>query len=273
MRFQHLLAFAAAAYGCTNPNSNSCASFMKSQTATASAFCASFTQVTHTATTGLPSWASVCSNKPKEMSKECSCHWQGASPTSTPITSRPGTVTSTSTFSTSTTTSGGGGGGGSCGSAPVNQLVGYGAGVTGGGSGAGTTVTSCSSLSSAAAAGGVIRINGYLNGCGVIDIASGTSILGVGSGSGMTNGGFRIRDESNVILRNLKLSVPTSGGDLVSLDGATRVWIDHCDLSSKGMVGGKDDYDGLLDITHASDSITVSWTKFHDHVSSHRPRF
>ena len=41
--------------------------------------------------------------------------------------------------------------------------------------------------------------------------------------------------------------------------------MDHCDFSSEGIVGDKDTYDGLLDITHASDFVTVSWNKFHDH--------
>lgn len=56
-------------------------------------------------------------------------------------------------------------------------------------------------------------------------------------------------------------------GDVIALDLATNVWIDHCELSSIGLVGSKDDYDGLLDITHASDAVTVSWTKFLNHVS------
>jgi pectate lyase len=67
-------------------------------------------------------------------------------------------------------------------------------------------------------------------------------------------------------LRNLKLHDAPKGQDLVTLDRATYVWVDHCDLSSAGIVGDKDYYDGLLDITHGSDLITVSWTKFHDHV-------
>lgn len=37
-------------------------------------------------------------------------------------------------------------------------------------------------------------------------------------------------------------------------------------LSTIGITGDKDTYDGLLDITHASDDVTVSWTVFHDHV-------
>jgi pectate lyase len=34
------------------------------------------------------------------------------------------------------------------------------------------------------------------------------------------------------------------------------------------MNSGKDFYDGLLDITHAADWVTVSWNKFHDHYKT-----
>lgn len=71
-----------------------------------------------------------------------------------------------------------------CGAAPVNQLVGFGAGTTGGGSGSGTTVTSCSQFTSAANSGGVIRVSGTLSGCGVVKLKSSTSVIGVGANSG-----------------------------------------------------------------------------------------
>ncbi|KAH6689844.1 pectate lyase B [Plectosphaerella plurivora] len=156
-------------------------------------------------------------------------------------------------------------GGNTCGSAAIDQLVGYGAGTTGGGSGAGVTVTSCDALRAAVANKGVIRISGTLTGCGRIDILGDTTLLGVGASSGLRNGGFRIRRTGNVIIRNLNFRTPAPKDDVISLDNAVRVWVDHCNLSSEGMVGGKDDYDGLLDISHASDFVTVSWTKFSDH--------
>ena len=81
----------------------------------------------------------------------------------------------------------------------------------------------------------------------------------------MTNGGIRIKKAENVIVRNLVFHNPPKGKDLVSLDRAQQVWIDHCDFSTDGITGDKDYYDGLLDITHASDFVTVSWNKFHDH--------
>lgn len=72
----------------------------------------------------------------------------------------------------------------SCGTA-IDKLVGYAAATTGGGGGEGTTVTSCSTLESAAKAGGVIKISGTLLGCGVVDLKSNTTVIGVGENSGM----------------------------------------------------------------------------------------
>ncbi|KAF1810050.1 pectin lyase-like protein [Eremomyces bilateralis CBS 781.70] len=155
--------------------------------------------------------------------------------------------------------------GGSCGAGKVDELVGYGAGTTGGGSASGTTVTSCAALKSSLASGGVIKINGMLSGCGVLDVKGSTTIVGVGANSGMTNGGLRLKSANNVILRNLKMKTPPEKKDIIALDKSSKVWIDHCDISSQGISGDKDKYDGLLDITHASDQVTVSWTKFSNH--------
>ena len=156
-------------------------------------------------------------------------------------------------------------------SAAVDGLIGFGVGTTGGSSSP-ITVTSCSALEDALGdPGNVIHIDGKLSGCGVLRVPSDTTIQGVGSGSGLVGGGFRVYKENNVILRNLDLSLAADGGDLIDIETATYVWVDHCDLYNEGIVGGKDDYDGLLDIKRASDFITVSWTKFHDHVSSPRP--
>lgn len=180
----------------------------------------------------------------------------------------PTTSAAPTTFTTSvqtTTNNGGNPPSNSCGSASVNQLVGFGAGTTGGGSGSGTTVSSCSALEDAIENAGVIKISGTLSGCGILDLLADTTVIGVGSNSGMTDGGFRVRRTGNVIIRNLKFHNPPTKKDIISLDNATKVWIDHCDFSSEGITGDKDYYDGLLDITHASDFVTVSWCKFSNH--------
>jgi pectate lyase len=56
-------------------------------------------------------------------------------------------------------------------------------------------------------------------------------------------------------------------GDAITIQAAFNVWVDHCDLSSD-RDHGKDYYDGLVDIVHGSDSITVSNTHFHDHFKA-----
>ncbi|KAF1362732.1 pectin lyase-like protein [Lizonia empirigonia] len=152
--------------------------------------------------------------------------------------------------------------------AAVDELVGFAAGTTGGGSGAGTTVSDCAGLTAAAKNGGVIKIKGTLTGCGIVKIISNTSVLGVGSNAGLTDGGFQVRKVDNVIIRNLKLYRAPEGKDLIDIDASTRVWVDHNDLSSVGITGDKDTYDGLIDAKHGADSLTFSWNKFHDHVST-----
>lgn len=78
---------------------------------------------------------------------------------------------------------------------------------------------------------------------------------------------MEIRNASNVILRNLKIQrVSFESGDAISLNLATNVWVDHVDLSGD-LAADKDSYDGLLDITHASDWITASNSYFHEHAN------
>lgn len=97
---------APAVLGCTNPDSDSCASYMSAQPATASAFCATFTQSVVTATAALPAWATACGNKPSQLSKECTCAFTGGTsvPTTTTTTAKPTTLTTTTTTGGTATT-------------------------------------------------------------------------------------------------------------------------------------------------------------------------
>ena len=184
-----------------------------------------------------------------------------------PPTTTPPTTRSPSPTPTPTTSPTGGGGGGSTG------LVGWatqGGGTTGGAGGPTVTVTSLSALTTEAASSSAetIRVSGLFSCSADVKVASNKSILGVGSGSGLVGCGLGIRGVSNVIVRNMNISKVPAGngnGDAIHIDSSTRLWIDHNDLSSDTS-HGTDFYDGLLDITHGADYITVSWNRIHDHI-------
>lgn len=54
-------------------------------------------------------------------------------------------------------------------------------------------------------------------------------------------------------------------GDATTIQLSTNVWVDHCDYYGDETVG-KDTYDGLVDLSHAADFVTISNTYFHNHV-------
>jgi pectate lyase len=127
---------------------------------------------------------------------------------------------------------------------------------------------------------------------------SNTTIVGVGKDATIKGAWFDIRgtanvpnSRSNIIIRNLTFRDtydcfpawdPTDGTlgswnalyDSVSLRDTNNVWIDHNALEDRDT---KDStlpqhfgvlyqvHDGLLDITNASDLVTVSWNKFREH--------
>ncbi|WP_433373994.1 pectate lyase family protein [Actinoplanes sp. CA-142083] len=145
-----------------------------------------------------------------------------------------------------------------------------GGGTSGGSAGTTVTVTSLSALTTAAKAGTsqTVRVSGNFSCSADVTVASNKTIIGVGSSSGLTGCGFKINDVNNVVIRNLRIAKVKAGngnGDAIHIDGATHVWVDHNDLSSDTS-SGTDYYDGLVDITHAADYITVSWNYEHDHI-------
>ncbi|CAA7269158.1 unnamed protein product [Cyclocybe aegerita] len=109
-----------------------------------------------------------------------------------------------------------------------------------------------------------IGAHGTITGNAVVSVGSNTSVLGK-KGSSLVGVGLRVKDASNVIIRNVKVSkVLASIGDAIAIQKSSRVWLDHLDLSSD-RDHDKDFYDGLLDITHG---FTVSWSKLHDHFKA-----
>ncbi|MFD5058684.1 MULTISPECIES: polysaccharide lyase family 1 protein [unclassified Streptomyces] len=124
-----------------------------------------------------------------------------------------------------------------------------------------------------------------------LQVGSNTTIVGAGRDAVLKGGSLQVRDAENVIVRNLELRdaydcfpvwQPNTGGlgdwktayDTLWLRGASHVWIDHVTASDKGHPDEKEPtyfgrnylrHDGLLDITNASDLVTVSWSRFADH--------
>jgi pectate lyase len=105
----------------------------------------------------------------------------------------------------------------------------------------------------------VLHLRGHFS--GRLDIGSNKTIIGIG-GSSLT-GTIHLDGSVNVILRNLVVigqncagnPACSSGQDAINVGGAAHhLWFDHLDVS--------DGSDGNLDITQASDYVTVSYTKF-----------
>jgi pectate lyase len=123
-----------------------------------------------------------------------------------------------------------------------------------------------------------------------VNVGSNTTIIGINGGR-IEHGSIVLATVSNVIVRNLEVTDaadcfpawdPTDGStgnwnslyDLVSLTGATNVWIDHNTFSD----GNNHDadqplyfgrpyqvHDGATDIIKGSDLVTVSWNDYYDH--------
>lgn len=123
-----------------------------------------------------------------------------------------------------------------------------------------------------------------------IRIGSNTTLVGR-RGAEITGANLRVDQSANVIIRGLTVTDafdcfpawdPTDGEtgnwnseyDTLSLTGARNVWVDHNEFSD----GDNPDadqptyfgrpyqvHDGLVDITNASDLVTVSYNRLHDH--------
>ncbi|KAI0595216.1 pectate lyase [Biscogniauxia sp. FL1348] len=139
-------------------------------------------------------------------------------------------------------------------------------GTTGGAGGTTTTVSDLASFTAAATSDEkmVIAVSGAITGDTKVRVASDKTIIGL-AGSSIKGVGLTVKGVSNVILRNLKISeVLAAQGDAITIQEATNIWADHLDLSSN-LDHDKDYYDGLLDVTHAAEWVTISNSYFHDH--------
>ncbi|KAJ6564909.1 pectin lyase fold/virulence factor [Mycena vulgaris] len=128
-------------------------------------------------------------------------------------------------------------------------------------------VTSLAALRAAATGvtAKIVQVSGIITGDGeTIDIGSHTTVVGIGSNSGVTGSGFRVKKGTNVIIRNLQLSKSPAPTDLIELQTSTNIWVDHNTFTSD-LTHDKDFYDGQLDMNHGTDFVTVSWNVFQQH--------
>ncbi len=141
-------------------------------------------------------------------------------------------------------------------------------GTTGGGAATPATVTTASGFRTIAEAEppAVIQVNGNIALDDRVRVAWNKTIIGLGDASGFTGAGLDLTDSENIIIRNLVITKAVDT-DAITVQRSRHVWIDHCDLSSD-RDHDQGYYDGLIDITHASDDVTVSWTELHDHYDS-----
>ncbi|MBN1306911.1 MAG: hypothetical protein JXA18_03275 [Chitinispirillaceae bacterium] len=155
-----------------------------------------------------------------------------------------------------------------------DQCIGWatvGGAVTGGAGGEVVTVSTPAELTSNIAKEGkrVIRVQGKIAVQRIsMSEVKDLTIEGAGRGAEL-EATFYIESAANVIIRNLIISAVNGGQmDIFSMEeGANHIWIDHCDISDK-----RNKLDGLVDMTHGCDNITISWNKFHypDNTLDHR---
>lgn len=148
---------------------------------------------------------------------------------------------------------------------PPSALVGWASeegGTTGGGDATPMVVSSAQDFASAISGNDarVVHVEGTLDGSFVF--GSNKTVIGICGAE--LHGDLHFAGVSNVILRNIKVvgrncsdspSDCSGGEDAIAVNGgAHHLWFDHLDVS--------DGSDGNLDITQASDFVTVSYTKF-----------
>ena len=124
-----------------------------------------------------------------------------------------------------------------------------------------------------------------------ITVPANTTLVGLGNDATIVGANIYLKNVDNVIIRNITFRDafdcfpqwdPTDGStgnwnsqyDNIWLTGATHVWVDHCAFDDGDHPDSEQPeyfdrvytpHDGELDITNASDLVTVSWNRFVDH--------
>lgn len=167
--------------------------------------------------------------------------------------------------------------------APDFTLQGYGESATGGANNNVTTVTTLDAFSKAVTATGAatIHVSGHISASTTgaeIKVTSDKTIIGDGSTAFLDGIGLHLKSVNNVVIRNIKFTLSNidiknnkvNDGDTLRIEDSTNIWIDHNEFYAidPAVQTDKDLFDGLVDITHNSDHITVSYNYFHDHWKS-----
>ncbi len=172
------------------------------------------------------------------------------------------------------------------GDVPLDQLVGYGASVTGGNAATGANVLHFNN-GKALQTWLLQRTKDEKNGDHSAKIIWLSGTFGPGDGRDFSEAhpwfdikdvsnlsfygtdsfvmdriGFFLVRANNIIIRNINFQQPkaNNGADAVSIQTSDGVWVDHCTFTSLNQT--KDYEDGSTDITHASKNVTVSWCRY-----------
>jgi pectate lyase len=126
---------------------------------------------------------------------------------------------------------------------------------------------------------------------GAVRLKSNTTLIGDGTNAGLVNGHIIVSNASQIIIRNLHIVNPCDVGpqwdpndgatgnwnaayDAISISGSDHIWIDHNSFTDAPVTDNylpvenghvKQCHDGALDITNASDYVTVSYNVFGEH--------
>ena len=172
------------------------------------------------------------------------------------------------------------------GEVPIDQLVGYGASVTGGNAATGANILHFNN-GKALQTWLLQRTKDEKNGDHSAKIIWLSGTFGPGDGRDFSEAhpwfdvkdvsnlsfygtdsfvmdriGFFLVRANNIIIRNINFKQPkaNNGADAVSIQTSDGVWVDHCTFTSLNQT--KDYEDGSTDITHASKNVTVSWCRY-----------
>ncbi|KAF2625431.1 polysaccharide lyase family 1 protein [Macroventuria anomochaeta] len=138
-------------------------------------------------------------------------------------------------------------------------------GTSGGKGGATVTVSTLEALESAVTGNDprIVVVSGTISGAKKIFVGSNKSIIG--RNGKIVGIGLSVVNATNVIIRNtVHQYVLATYEDAITIKYSTNVWVDHVDLSND-RDHDKDFYDGLVDVTRASDFVTISNSYLHDH--------